>query len=112
MPKSRNEWIGSEHSIAMADESPERREVSMAKRRYYRNPPPSMYQPEHVSTMDTVILGGVMVGIIGIVGYALLSSKSAMAATTPATAPQLPAAPAAAAAMPTTQPGSVDQTGS
>lgn len=66
---------------------------------YYRNPPPSMYHPEIVSTTDTVVLGGIMLGIIAVVGFAFFSAKTASAATqvlpgTPAAPPQLPPAPA------------------
>ncbi len=62
---------------------------------YYRNPPPSMYHPEIVSTTDTVVLGGIMLGIIAVVGFAFFSAKTASAAT------QVPGTPAAPAPTPT-----------
>ncbi len=59
-----------------------------------------MYHPEIVSTTDTVVLGGIMLGIIAVVGFAFFSAKTASAATqvpgTPAAPPQLPPAPAPA----------------
>jgi hypothetical protein len=62
------------------------------RRRYYR--PNVRSAPMQLSTTDTVVLGGVMIGIIAVVGFAFFSAKNASAATqTPAAPPQLPPAP-------------------